>query len=183
MTILFILIAQCSSLDIILLLDYSGSVHNNEDFVITAASAFVKQSDAKIGIISFNDDQKVVSELTTDKARLLLALTNMKQKNATGGTNIEGALQSAANELLKDERDRKKIVILISDGEITSGGSETQTFFVADQMRTIGITICSILIISGSSDAEFMHILSNGCYVESNYENLIQELKNLNICL
>ncbi len=178
--------AQCSNLDVILLGDFSSSVQGNEQFVLDAIVEFAEEltphvNDVRLGVIMFADDATVVCRPDNDYWRNLPNVMEYNSINATGSTNIELALQTATNELLREQNNRRKVIVLISDGDVTVGTQE-QTIATAKQIQNIGIGICGVLIKNNSSRPEFMKEVSQ-VYVETDYTNLALELKKLNLCL
>jgi Mg-chelatase subunit ChlD len=177
--------SQCNKMDIVIIGDYSGSVQGNEEFVTDAISTFassVHSETVRVAVVLFDNQPKIIAELNSEVADLLAQVFSYRDVFATGGTNIESALQMAANILLTEQNDSRKLVILISDGDVTTGTPEG-ALMTGKQLNAIGVGICSVLIQNKTSQPDFMKEISGGCYVESNYESLSKELKNLNICL
>lgn len=178
--------AQCSQLDVVIVADYSASVRGNEDFVLQAIVTFAEEltlpvaNDVRLGIVIFNDNVEVLVKPDNDCYKNLFYADLNRQ--GTGSTNIELGLQTATVELLKEQNNRRKIIVLISDGDATVGSRE-QTLATGTQIQSLGIGICSVLIKNTSSRPEFMNEISSGCYVETDYLNLASELKKLDVCL
>lgn len=178
---------QCTNLDIVLVADYSGSVRHYESFVSDAILHFAEEltlpyrNDVRLGIVMFADDADVVCKPDNDYWKNLQNVNKYDSINAHGSTNIELALQTATIELLREQNSRRKLIILITDGDVTVGTSD-QTIATAKQIQNIGIGICGVLIKNIASRPEFMQEVSD-CYVETDYTNLALELKKLNICL
>lgn len=178
---------QCNNIDIIVVGDYSGSVHKNERYVMDAFASFAamasEESNIRVGLILFNENPEVVVSLCKDQQLLYSSSVELRKRNASGSTDIESAIQLAANTLYTEQNNSRKLIILISDGDITEGGSDEQAIYTARQLSVLGVGICSVLIKDASSRPELMKELSNGCYVESSYENLTAQLKELDLCL
>ena len=122
-----------------LVLDVSGSMEGQPIRSATeATAAFLKRLDPRddVGLIIFNDNINVVSEV--QPASVIAEGLSEKVRNliAGGGTNLYGALCTAANKV----NDRKRVdlargenrlygIIVLSDGADTNGQvSETKMF-------------------------------------------------------
>lgn len=124
---------EADSVDVVLVLDRSGSMSGNRmssakkaacDFVYS----FLDNNDAgkrRVGLVSYAGSSESNSELTTSKTDL--AGTKYKGDYyygkinglyAYGGTNIQAGLHTAG-ELLKNSTASYKFIVLLSDGEPT----------------------------------------------------------------
>lgn len=80
-----------------------------------------KRKDDRIGIVVFSGEAVTLAPLTNDYALLKNNLNELKQnKSLQSGTAIGTALGTAINRL-KNTPTKERIIILISDGENTSG--------------------------------------------------------------
>lgn len=178
---------QCMDLDIMIVGDFSGSVQGHERYVIDAFNSFAgivnEEKNIRVGLILFADHPVTVMNLSKNIDSLILCTQRLREPTASGSTDIHSAIQKAANNLYAQDNNSRKLIILISDGQITSGGNEAQTIATAHSLSILGIGICSVLIKSASSQPEFMRQVASGCYVESDYKNLTAELSKLDICL
>ncbi len=125
-TLLFVpknLTAQgCLTADVMILMDWSGSEHGNEQRLALAASMFVSElpiddNQLRVGILAFSSSIKSVVDLTGNKEKLLNEIAALALTEASGGTYIEPAILYAGH-LLNNKRQVPKIIIIISDGEI-----------------------------------------------------------------
>lgn len=178
---------SCLKIDILLVGDFSASVKNQEHFVASAFTEFANQFElseesTKIGVISFANDGKLLCALTSDTDSLKTALHNMRRIVASGTTNLQEGLEIAFKEMHgKNSRfGYKKMVIVVSDGY---PDRPTEVLALSEQLKATGIMFCTILITQSSTNPDFMKQLSNNCYVESDYKNLVNELKKLDICI
>ena len=111
--------------DIIVVIDTSGSMagSNKIDFARTATTHLVDSlaGTDRIAIITFSDGASVIQDLThvgyTNRATLNSAVRGLK---ANGSTNMEAALRIAKS-LLHSNSDRTQKVLLLSDGQPTTG--------------------------------------------------------------
>jgi Mg-chelatase subunit ChlD len=177
---------SCLKMDILLLVDMSGSVQGYEEFVKEATESFVRQfnlseNGIRMGIIKFAGKASIISSLTSDKEELEYRLVLFKDERAYGTTNMLQALEIGLNEFLENDRGVRKLIIIITDGSPTS--DEQRTKMIAEQIKNLGIGICGVLISSYEADEEYLQEISSNCYVRTDYYNLINELKNLEICL
>lgn len=180
----------CAILDIILAVDFSSSVEKHEKFIADAMEGFITQFELaetgiKIGVVRFNDNAVLSTRLTSDKKQLMNSLAIIRNSVATGGTSIASALMQTNQEFFNSGRGREeatKILILISDGD-PGYNAKTREYEIGKTLKDNNVVICSILIKAGAVDDVFMKQISNNCYVETNYELLLTELKKLDICL
>jgi|SRR5690606_2347657 len=176
---------SCLQVDIMLVGDYSGSVDGQQEHIADAMDAFVSrfglsEMAVKIGIVTFNSSVTLHSGLTTNKAKLNAAIQNIREGIPSGTTGLDAALYVAGEELLYG-RKVPKLLVLITDG---APDNKTTAASVAKEIKVFGnITICGILVTNYTSDAEWLEsICTDGCYSQSSYEALAEELKQLDIC-
>lgn len=105
-----------TSVNLVLLLDVSGSVENYIDFIRRTAKAFVDTMDEedRISIVVFNDDVQVLCDFTTDRVKLSKSINEF---DAGGATALYDALAYTLVEILRPFRNSRKAVVLISDGD------------------------------------------------------------------
>lgn len=102
--------------NLVLLLDVSGSVDNYVTFIRKAARSFVNTVDARdrISIVTFNDDVKVISRFTTDKAKLSESLDTF---DAGGATAYYDALAYTLADTLRPLKGERTAVVVLTDGD------------------------------------------------------------------
>ncbi|MCS6874905.1 MAG: VWA domain-containing protein [Pyrinomonadaceae bacterium] len=102
--------------NLVLLLDVSGSVENYIDFIRRAAKAFIDAMDKKdrIAIVTFNDDVKVLADFTTDREKLYMSLNEF---DAGGATAFYDALAYVLVEVLRPFQKERKAIVILSDGD------------------------------------------------------------------
>lgn len=127
-------VAFFSSVDkpfsVVLMLDTSPSTQFRLEDIQDAAISFVNQlrPDDKVMIVSFNDEIKVLTELTNDRAKLQRAI----QRTHTGdGTRLYDAVDMVINQQLSRIQGRKAIV-LFTDGVDTTSRRATYQSNVMD---------------------------------------------------
>ncbi len=74
-------------------------------------------------IVAFNDGATVAAKLNADYAGLRAAVAGLR---ASGNTNIGGGLSAAHQALEQDAGNRKRIIVLLSDGKRTAGLTNAQ---------------------------------------------------------
>lgn len=102
--------------NLVLLLDVSGSVDNYVDFIRKSARNFVNTVDRrdKVAIVIFNEDVKMLSTFTGNKAQLSESLDTF---DAGGGTAFYDALAYALTETLKPLRGERTAIVALTDGD------------------------------------------------------------------
>jgi len=103
-------------LNLVLLLDVSGSVDNYVDFMRKTARNFVNtvSPNDQIAIIIFNEDVKNLSTFTTDKGKLSESLDTF---DAGGGTAFYDALAYTLSETLRPFKGERTAIVVLSDGD------------------------------------------------------------------
>lgn len=178
---------DCLEMDILLVGDFSGSIRGREGFITEAFDIFVNRFELseqgiKIGVMAFESDAHLICPLTSDRELLTSRLNQLKGKGGNGGTNTSDALVMATNELIGNGRQGyRKMIVLVSDG---IASSPDRAIMLAKQIKYSNINICGVLIDGASNSTDFMkEVSSDFCYFESDFNNLINTLKKLNICL
>src|SRR5580765_7016118 len=124
--------SQCLQMDLILIGDFSASVSGNEVYISEAFQSFARKLQVspdgiQIGVIAFNSDTYLISPLNDDPYDLNSRIITLRQFESNSTTNLSAALLSAT-ELLTKGRDVRKMIIIVSDGDVDS---KDQTFAVA----------------------------------------------------
>ena len=102
--------------NLVLLLDVSGSIENYVTFIRKAAREFVNTVDKndRISIVTFRDDVSVLADFTTDKAKLSQSLDSF---DAGGSTAYYDALGYALSESLRPLKNDRTAVVVLTDGD------------------------------------------------------------------
>ena len=102
--------------NLVLLLDVSGSVDNYVNFIRKAARAFIDtaRNDDRISIILFNEDVKVLSGFSTNKAGLSATLDTF---DAGGATAYYDAIAFTLADALRPLRGERTAIVVITDGD------------------------------------------------------------------
>lgn len=142
--------------DVALVLDHSSSMFwsaggNNTkmDLLKEAAILFLSEVDLQSGVdqvavVEFDDAANIVQHLSTDNDTLVEAVGNIDEGN---GTSIAAGLESSRQALAGARSDASHILIIITDGQDTSGflrlfGANLQG--AANNIKAQGIRIITI---------------------------------------
>lgn len=158
--------------DIVLVLDVSGSMSGTPMQETKKASAnfidTILDEDASIGIVTYDDSSYMLSDFSVNKSSLTNAVSNIYDG---GGTNIEAGLAEARS-MLNTSGAKKKIIVLMSDGEPNEGKEGDALISYADEIKDDGIIIYTLGFFeslgSYKSSAQILMegIASDGCHYE-----------------
>ncbi|MGN0680957.1 MAG: S8 family serine peptidase [Candidatus Fimisoma sp.] len=158
--------------DIVLVLDVSGSMSGTPMQETKKASAnfidTILDEDASIGIVTYDDSSYMLSDFSVNKSSLTNAVSNIYDG---GGTNIEAGLAEARS-MLNTSGAKKKIIVLMSDGEPNRGKEGDALISYADEIKDDGIIIYTLGFFeslgSYKSSAQILMegIASDGCHYE-----------------
>lgn len=102
--------------NLVLLLDVSGSVDNYVNFIRKAARNFVDTvgKNDRLSIVIFNDDVKILSKFTTDKSVLSESLDTF---DAGGSTAFYDALAFTLTDTLRPLKGERTAIVILTDGD------------------------------------------------------------------
>lgn len=102
--------------NLVLLVDVSGSIENYVTFIRKAARAFVNTADPndKISIIIFNEDVKELTAFSTDRRKLSESLDTF---DAGGATAYYDAIGYTITDVLRPFRGERTAIVVLSDGD------------------------------------------------------------------
>jgi VWFA-related protein len=102
--------------NLVLLIDLSGSIKDKLDVIKNAALKFVDVlgSQDKIGVISFTDEIRVVSQLTSDRDELKRRIKSIEKPH--GGTAFYEATWFALVDTLRETQGQRNAIVVLSDG-------------------------------------------------------------------
>lgn len=134
--------------DIILALDISSSMLATDfrptrfDAAKEVAIKFVNErKDDNIGFVAFAGESLSLMPLTSDKAALVNAISNVKAGDLNDGTAIGDGLSSAINRIISGKA-KSKSIILLTDG--TNNAGDVQPSTAAQIARQKGIKVYTI---------------------------------------
>ena len=160
--------------NIVLTLDVSGSMSGtpieetkkaSEKFINT-----VLEKDASIGIVTYEENAMMASGLSVDKISLQRIVSDLR---SGGGTNMEAGLRDA-EWMLEKTNAKKKIIVLMSDGEPNVGLQGEDLITYADKIKNSGILIYTIGFFESMNNSNYKssaqdlmeRIASDGCHYE-----------------
>ena len=179
---------DCLMADMMIIVDWSGSEQGHEIEVATAAALFVselpvQENTLRVGVIAFSDEIDTTFSLTGDKEKIMNDIVVLSEYGAGGGTYINKALNESGRQLL-NTRMVPKIIIIISDGEISDIEESSMTAFRLKSMMSVTIFAVQIGRDEVKGDIEYLIKLTGS---PDNVEvavptGILEALKKLNIC-
>lgn len=164
--------ALSSERDIVLALDVSGSMNGTPMEETRRASVnFVETilgKGANIGVVTYATEASKRAALSTDKKRLENVIGSLE---SGGETNMESGLEKARS-MLNAGNAKKKIIVLMSDGEPNEGKKEDALVQYAEMIKKEGILIYTLGFFGSISDTKssaqllMERIASEGCHYE-----------------
>ena len=109
--------AASAPFDLVLLLDLSGSTADKLDLIRASANRFVSAARPtdRIAIVTFTDEPRLVSPLTSDRVELLKSIKKIKKPD--GGTKFWDALRYVLEDVLNQGRAaHRSAVVVMTDG-------------------------------------------------------------------
>jgi VWFA-related protein len=108
--------ATTAPVNLVLLIDVSGSIENYVTFIRKAARAFITTADPndKISIILFNDDVKELTGFSIDRRKLSQSLDTF---DAGGATAYYDAIGYTITDVLRPFRGERTAIVVLSDGD------------------------------------------------------------------
>ncbi len=166
--------------NIVLVLDVSGSMSGTPIEETKKASInFIEtilEEDASIGIVTYDNSASRVSDFSVDKSSLENIVSGIYDG---GGTNIEAGLREA-HSMLSSSNAKKKIIVLMSDGEPNEGKEGDDLVSYADEIKKDDVLIYTLGFFESlggykSSAQQLMErIASDGCHYEvANADDLV----------
>ena len=126
-------------INLVLLLDLSGSTRDRRNVMIETARTFIDSLGAgdRVAIAAFTRDFTVVSDFTADKKQLKRSVDKMK--NIQGGTAFYDAMWATLDLLQKVQDSRKAIVVLTDgvDNSLVEHGYEPTTHTFDDLLARV----------------------------------------------
>jgi Ca-activated chloride channel family protein len=144
---------QASGIDIMILLDVSGSMltedyfmdgqrTNRQEAVKSVTKKFIEgRTNDRIGLMAFASRPYLVSPLTLDHDWLLQNLDRVHIGQVEDGTAIGSAIAAGLNRL-KDPTSKSKVLILLTDGVNNCGKITPET--AAEAAKALGVRLYAI---------------------------------------
>jgi VWFA-related protein len=158
--------------DLVLLVDLSGSTADKRDLIKKSTLRFIEAARPtdRLAIVTFADKTNVISPLSLDRTQLAASVANMQ---GTGGSRVWDAVKFALDLIGPKSLERRRAVVLISDGVDGPGASGSMTTFanLIEQIRQTDTLIVPIYL-----DTEENY---GNSFVQELYENARRALKLL----
>ena len=144
--------------DVVLVLDVSGSMDGTPmEQTRKAASKFVDtvldaSPATRISVVTYSDRSNILIQRSNERMKLRGITENLR---TGGGTNMYSGLKNA-DEILNSSSSKKKMIVLMSDGQPNQGETENGSYSDALQTLTKGIKNKDVTIYS----LGFFHSLS-----------------------
>ena len=144
---------RASGIDIMLLLDVSGSMRSLDfrldgkpasrvDVVKSVVAKFIQERpDDRIGLTIFAGAPYLISPVTLDHDWLLQNLDRVQIGTTEDGTAIGSGIAAGANRL-RDQSAKSKVIVLLTDGQNNTGKVSPLT--AAQAARALGIRVYAI---------------------------------------
>jgi len=133
------------ALDVVIVMDSSGSMKYSDphDLRKPAAKLFISllSTGDRASVVSFSDEGYPVAYLTpvkgkTNQERLFSSVDKISTKGVY--TNLHGALEKALKVLNRNQQaNRKKVIVLMSDGKMDVGSQEKAHRYTEKLMREL----------------------------------------------
>lgn len=155
--------------EVVLIVDVSGSMSATDDatgksllsYAKDAATAFSNtlytiNPASRVGLVWYGSDAGVACDLTgfADQSSLLSAINRLSE---TGSTNTGGGYEQAVSLMSSsDMPDRRKVFLMLTDGQANMGGSDPEAYAIAQGRRAsaMGSVYTIGMVGSLSSDAK-----------------------------
>lgn len=110
-----------SPFSLVILLDMSGSTRNFRPTLKQSAIRFLDAlgPEDRVAVVTFNDKVKTIQNFTNDRRKVAFAIDYLAE--GTGNTNLYQALRYSLEQLSKEGK-RRKAVVVLTDGIDTSVG-------------------------------------------------------------
>lgn len=143
-------------LSVVLLVDTSSSTYNQLEFERSAARDFfskvVKAGKDRAAIIGFDNTPRLMTDFTDDMEKLSAGL---KKLDSGGGTAVYDAiLETSEKKLGREAVERRKVIVLISDGYDTASEFSLKHATEMAQKRDVVIYAISINAIADTKGEE-----------------------------
>jgi len=139
--------------DLVLLVDLSGSTQDKRDLIRKSTLRFIQTARPtdRVAIVTFSDDQNIISPLTLDRAQLVVSVKHME---GSGGSNVWDAVKFTLDQVLGPKTlERRRAVVLMSDGVDGSlvhlgpvRGSKTAFADLLEQVRQTDVLIVPVYL-------------------------------------
>ena len=147
-------------LAVVLAIDTSGSMEGEKIAKAKAAAdGFVRamRPDDRIGLVAFSDQPQALQQLTTEHQRVRDSISRLV---ANGDTALNDAIVQASALLAKEERQRQRNLVVVSDGK-DDGSTATLDQAIAAAKRA-DVFVDTVSLPGGEQDPEALEKLATG---------------------
>ncbi|MCR5448314.1 MAG: leucine-rich repeat protein [Solobacterium sp.] len=160
---------------VMLLLDISDSMIDKMDTMKEAVNKFIdgiggRINKANIAVMAYDNSTQLVSEYTTDIAKLHYMVNRIKMG---AGTQYSTALNNSSNYIRNNSRNTNNYIVMFSDGEPKD--NVNTIYSIADSIRT-SITMFTVLVNESLLKGDVLRYIAgdeNRFYWVERIENLI----------
>jgi VWFA-related protein len=153
--------------DLILLLDLSGSTADQLGLINKTTKRFIemKRDVDRVSIITFGENQTIVSPLETDSSRLLNSVANIRGE---GSSKVWDALKFALGPIANETGERRKAVVFMTDGAdnalLFQPGYGSSILFseIVEQVRNSEIAVFPIYLDTEGPDRTSAKVYADG---------------------
>lgn len=131
-------------LDVVLLVDSSGSVSASLDAIRQAALSFARQlgPDDAVSVVAFSDRPVILLDWTTDRKALA---TTIRAIDPAGATALYGSLVATVYERFEQRPEgRRRAVVLLTDGQDTVSTVTSRTAARAANRHDVAVYVVSV---------------------------------------
>lgn len=114
--------SEAAPLDLILLVDVSGSMRNAVAEMVRTAEAALHELEPgdRVALIAFTSAQALIEEFTTNRNRISVALARLTERRMRGGTALYPAIRAAANYAADPKaqvagESRRRAIVMVTD--------------------------------------------------------------------
>jgi tight adherence protein B len=166
---------------VVLAIDTSGSMEGEKIArAKAAADGFVRamRPDDRIGLVAFSDQPQVLQQLTTEHQRVRGSISRLV---ASGDTALNDAIVQASALLAKEEPQRQRNLVVVSDGK-DDGSTATLDQAIAAAKRA-DVFIDTVSLPGGEQDPEALGKLATGtggtAFAVNNADELEKQLASI----
>lgn len=169
-----------SPFNLVLLIDLSGSVREKLRLIQRSAWAFIQATrpEDKVAIITFSSSTQLICPLTSDRQLLKRKIDDIK--DVEGGTNFYDALVGSINWVLRQAKNQRNAIVIMSDGVdnslpgVPGRGSQTSFNELLDRIQESDTIIFPIYL---NTEQEVMEEM--GLYIPQAYTISRQQLQTM----
>lgn len=158
------------SRDVALVLDCSGSMDGEPiESMRTAASEFVSRAaspNVRVGLVAYSSTSTTLSPLSSNLGSLG---TSISELTSGGDTNMDAGIQDGMQLLGSASGDRRRIVVLMSDGLPNTGRTDEELVSYVDGLKEDGVKVYTLSFGDDEGGRALLaQLASQGCNFNAN---------------